>query len=188
MLSRPGSPAGSAWMKRLDERLQAMGREAPLGGEGPARWRYWWLWYVVLFTLILGTNLVSGPLTYPSGEFKKYESSLRVAGWPLVAVGERPQAIVAIGSFPVGLIAIGGLPLGVLAIGGVAAGGIAISGVSLGIFALGGLAIGWWATGGGAIGIYALGGLAVGGHAYAGNGVALGYYEASGRQKERLLG
>jgi hypothetical protein len=30
--------------------------------------------------------------------------------------------------------------------------------------------------------------LAIGRHAYAGNGVALGYDEAHGRQKERLLG
>ena len=31
-------------------------------------------------------------------------------------------------------------------------------------------------------------GLAAGGYAYGGNGVAYGYHEASGRQKERLFG
>jgi len=43
-------------------------------------------------------------------------------------------------------------------------------------------------VGGGAIGYRAFGGLAAGGYAYAGNGVAYGYHEASGRQKERLFG
>ena len=39
-----------------------------------------------------------------------------------------------------------------------------------------------------AIGYRAFGGLACGAYAYAGNGVAYGFYEASGRQRERLFG
>src|SRR6266852_4711593 len=39
-----------------------------------------------------------------------------------------------------------------------------------------------------AIGYRAFGGLAIGGYGYAGNGVAFGYHEAGGRQKEKLLG
>ncbi len=69
-----------------------------------------------------------------------------------------------------------------------ATGGLAIGGLSLGLIGFGGLAIGWRAVGGGAIGYRAFGGLALGGYAYAGNGVAYGYYEASGRQREKLFG
>ena len=49
------------------------------------------------------------------------------------------------------------------------------------------VAVGCLALGGGAFGYFSLGGLAVGGYAYAGGGVALGYHEASGGQRERLL-
>src|SRR6266851_1164368 len=42
--------------------------------------------------------------------------------------------------------------------------------------------------GGGAVGYRAFGGRAVCGYAYAGNGVAYGYHEACGRQKEKLIG
>ena len=61
-------------------------------------------------------------------------------------------------------------------------------GAVLGFIALAGLAVGWRAIGGGAVGYRAFGGLAVGGYAYAGNGVAYGYHEACGRQKEKLVG
>ena len=54
--------------------------------------------------------------------------------------------------------------------------------------ALGALALGWRAIGGLAIGEAALGSLAIGKYAYAGNGVAYGSLEASGRQKEHLIG
>ena len=39
-----------------------------------------------------------------------------------------------------------------------------------------------------AVGPAPVGIVAVGGYAYAGNGVAFGYHEASGRQKEKLFG
>ena len=87
-----------------------------------------------------------------------------------------------------GVIAIGGIAVGVVAIGGLAIGGIAVGGLSLAILALGGGAFGWWALGGAALGRYALGGFAFGDYAYAGSGVAYGYHEASGRQKEKLFG
>ncbi len=86
------------------------------------------------------------------------------------------------------VLAIGGIAIGVIAVGGLAAGGIAIGGVSLGLLAFAGLAIGWRAVGGCAVGFRAFGGLAFGGYAYAGNGVAFGYHEACGRQKEKLFG
>ena len=71
--------------------------------------------------------------------------------------------VFASGAAPVAIIAIGGRPRGVIAIGGIAYGAVAIGGV-------------------------AVGGLAIGGYAYAGNGVAFGYHEAGGRQKEKLFG
>ena len=58
----------------------------------------------------------------------------------------------------------------------------------MGWLALGGLALGYFSFGGGAAGYYCIGGLAVGGYAYAGGGVALGIYEAEGKQKEKLFG
>src|SRR6266566_3564468 len=45
-----------------------------------------------------------------------------------------------------------------------------------------------FASGATPVAIIAVGGLAVGGYAYAGNGVAYGYHEACGRQKEKLIG
>jgi hypothetical protein len=77
-------------------------------------------------------------------------------------------------------IEIAGLPL--LAYGPEARGIVAVGGVAIGLVAGGGVAIGGIALSG-----LALGGLALGGYAYAGGGVALGYHEASGAQRERLL-
>jgi hypothetical protein len=60
--------------------------------------------------------------------------------------------------------------------------------LSAGILALAGVALGWHAVGGLAIGNAALGALAIGRYAYAGDGVAFGYDEANGKQKESLFG
>src|SRR6266478_5135275 len=56
------------------------------------------------------------------------------------------------------------------------------------VFASGAAPVAIIAIGGRAIGYRAFGGLAVGGYAYAGNGIAFGYHEAGGRQKEKLFG
>jgi len=118
--------------------------------------------FLVLYLVFMISGLVIWPMlgrrAVPSYNVRSYESSSRIAGLPIFASGAAPVAIIAIG------------------------------GVSLGFIALGGLAIGWRALGGGAIGYRAFGGLAIGGYAYAGNGVAFGYHEAGGRQKEKLLG
>src|SRR5271157_4341096 len=87
-----------------------------------------------------------------------YQSSIHIAGLPLVSYSPAAHGIIAIGGRATGVIALGGLAFGFIAIGGLA------------------------------IGHSALGGCAVAKYAYAGNGVAYGTVEASGRQKERLIG
>lgn len=184
MLRRPGSPPGCAWMKRLNDRIPAPG---PVDPRAAARYRRWMVWFWIVWAIVMAsgwwtTRAVERAPAVP------YESPLRIAGLPLLAYGDEARGIVAVGGIATGVVAIGGVAVGAVAFGGVALGGLALGGVSAGLFALGGLAVGWWALGGGAIGYCAFGGLAIGGHAYAGGGVALGYHEASGHQKERLFG
>ncbi len=182
MLTRPGSNPGSGWMRNVSERLAS--------GPGDTRSlppRYW-IFYTAFMALVLVILPIVQRRAMPSYDMRSYESATRIAGFPLFASGPAPVAIIAVGVRPRGVIAIGGLALGVIAVGGLAVGGLTIGGISLGFFALAGLAMGWQAAGGGAIGYRAFGGVAVGGYAYAGNGVAYGYHEACGRQKEKLFG
>jgi hypothetical protein len=172
MLTRPGSPPGPGWMRTWSL--------AMAGGNEPrlVRYRRRWLvgfWVVWAAFMIFGV-VVGRPLAARSPE--SYRSAVEIAGIPLFAYGPEARGIVAVGGVAIGLVAVGGV-----AIGGIAFGGLALSGV----VAVGGLALGCLALGGGALGYFALGGLAVGGYAYAGGGVALGYHEASGAQRERLL-
>jgi hypothetical protein len=184
MLTRPGSTPGSGWMRDLSERLACGPADAADSRSLP---RGYWLPYIALVVMIVViAPMMSRRIASP--EVPVRESSARIIGLPLFASGLSPVAVVAVGARPRGLIAIGGVAIGVIAIGGIAVGALAFGGVSCGLAAVAGLAIAWWAVGGGAIGYRAFGGLAAGGYAYAGNGVAFGYHEASGRQKERLFG
>ena len=185
MVTRPDAGPGCSWMKGLQESLPKP--SVPPETPNP-RVRLFWGFYVFLMLV-----LVFLPLTRPWSSVnlngtREYQSQMRIAGMPVFAMGAHPNAVIAIGGRPTGLIAIGGVAVGVVAIGGLAFGGIALGGLSAAIFALGGGALGWWAMGGGAVGRYAFGGLALGDYAYAGNGVAYGYHEAWGRQKEKLFG
>ena len=182
MLTRSGSAPGSGWMRAVSERLASSPADT-----GPVPRRFWLLWIAYLAIVFLALQAVERR-AIPSYDMRSYKSSTRIAGVPLYAYGPAPVAIVAVGGHPRGVIAIGGIAFGVIAVGGVAGGGLAFGGVSLGFLALGGLAIGWRALGGGAIGYRAFGGLAIGGYACAGNGIAFGYHEAGGRQKEKLFG
>jgi hypothetical protein len=119
---------------------------------------------------------------------RSYNSQIRVAGLPLLSIGPTARGIIAYGGVATGIIAIGGVSVGVIAFGGLSVGVFAFGGLSAGILALAGVALGWRAVGGLAIGNAALGSLAVGRYAYAGTGVAVGYDEASGKQKESLFG
>lgn len=105
----------------------------------------------------------------------RYSSSLKVCGWPLLAVACGPNAslqesrgnargIIALGDVATGVIAIGGLARGVIAVGGVAAGLLTVAGVGFGGLVIAGVALGQTAFGGVAIGQYAKGGVAVGAH------------------------
>jgi hypothetical protein len=182
MLTRPGSAPVSGWMRSVSDRLAsgpADSRSLP---------RRYWVWYTIFMVVVLVILPAVQRRAMPSFQVRSYESSARIAGVPLFASGTAPVAIIAVGGRPRGVIACGGIALGVVAVGGLAAGGLAIGGFSFGLIALAGLAIGWRAVGGGAIGYRVFGGLAVGGYAYAGNGVAYGYHEACGRQREKLFG
>lgn len=185
MLRRPDAGPGCGWMRRWSERAAAGTAADP---QTARRFQRSMLVYWLAFGLFMVVMSFRHDVWAPGGPTTSYESSTRIAGLPLYAYGPHPRGIVAIGGTPVGVVAVGGLPVGVFAFGGLAAGAVVLGGLAAGVLALGGGALGWWAVGGGAVGRYALGGLAVGSHAYAGNGVALGFQEAHGRQKERLVG
>ena len=183
MLTRSNAGPGCSWMKRILSAVPEPGNKP----EAPNPF-FRWAWGFYAFFILLFVPMTRPWVSVNLNGTREYQSSIRIAGMPMIALGAHPNAVIAIGGRPTGVIAIGGIAVGVVAIGGLAFGGIALGGLSAAIFALGGGAVGWWAMGGGAAGRYALGGLALGDYAYAGNGVAYGYHEASGRQKEKLLG
>jgi len=182
MLTHPDAGPGCLWMKRILKVVP----EPSAKPEAPNPF-FRWIWGFYLFFLLFFVPMTRPWVSVNLNGIRECQSSMRIAGMPVIAMGVHPSGVIAIGGRPTGVMAIGGIAVGVVAIGGLAFGGIALGGLSLAIFALGGGALGWWAMGGGAVGRYALGGFAFGDYAYAGNGVAFGYHEASGRQKEKLL-
>jgi len=145
-----------------------------------------WAFFIIYMIVFIGlTHFVTAVVL--SKDYV-YESSTRIAGLPLISYSPAAHGIIAIGGRATGVIALGGLAAGFIAIGGVTAGVISFGGVSIGLFALAGVSLGWRAFGGLAVGHSALGGCAIAKYAYAGNGVAYGTVEASGRQKEHLIG
>lgn len=106
--------------------------------------------------------------TFPGVRGKRYESTTRMWGLPLIAIAQgpfghekmgKPVGIIAIGDKPTGIIAIGGMPLGVLAIGGLPRGIITLGGMGIGVISIGGVSIGALAMGGVTLGLYAVGGM-----------------------------
>jgi hypothetical protein len=145
-----------------------------------------WAFFIIYMIVFIGlTHFVTAVVL--SKDYV-YESSTRIAGLPLVSYSPAAHGIIAIGGRATGVIALGGLAAGFIAVGGVTAGVISIGGLSFGLFALAGVSLGWRAFGGLAVGHSAFGGCAIAKYAYAGNGVAYGTVEASGRQKEHLIG
>jgi hypothetical protein len=178
MLTRPGSKPGPAWMREFSEHsaeLKEKRRMIPFA-----------LFFVIYMVFILAVTHLATAVVF-SGE-RSYSSPAQIGGLPVFSYGAEAKGIVAIGARATGVIAVGGLAIGVVALGGLTVGGVAAGGGSLALLALGGFAMGWRAVGGLAVGDAALGGLAVGRYAYAGKGVAYGTAEASGRQKEQLIG
>ena len=179
MLSRPGSKPGPLWMRRISDSFSDPDRALKM-------MMPFWAFFIIYMLVCIGlTHFVTAVVL--SKDYV-HESSTRIAGLPLVSYSPAAHGIIAIGGRATGVIALGGLAFGFIAIGGLAVGVISVGAVSLGLFALAGVAIGWRAFGGLAIGHSALGGCAIGKYAYAGNGVAYGTVEASGRQKEHLIG
>jgi hypothetical protein len=178
MLTRPGSKPGPAWMREFSEHsvdAREDRRAIPFA-----------LFFILYMVFILVLTHLTTAVVF-SGD-RSYSSPTQIAGLPLLSYGRTAKGIIAIGGRATGVLAVGGLAIGLVAIGGLAVGGVALGGASLGILAFGALAIGWRAVGAVSIGEAALGGLAIGKYAYAGKGVAYGSLEASGRQKEHLVG
>lgn len=178
MLTRPGCNPGPAWMRNFSEHSADMGNQR--------RMLPFWLFFLLYMAVILVLTHLATAVVF-SGE-RSYSSSTQIAGLPLLSYGSTAKGIIAIGGKATGVVAVGGLAIGALALGGLAIGGVSIGGLSLAVMAFGGIALGWRAIGGLAVGEAALGGLAIGKYAYAGKGVAYGSLEASGRQKEHLIG
>jgi len=179
MLTRPGCNPGPAWMRNISD-----------SWSDPERIRkimmpFWAFFILYMLGILALTHFVTA---IALSKDHIYESATRVAGLPLFSSGPVAHGIIALGGRATGVVALGGLAVGFIAIGGLSIGVIAIGGFSVGALSLAGLAIGWRAFGGVAIGQAALGALAIGEYAYAGNGVAYGSMEASGRQKEHLIG
>jgi hypothetical protein len=179
MLIRPGSKSGPAWMRNISDSLSDPDRARRV------LMPFWAFFALYMFACVGLTHFITAVV------FSKdylYESHLHIAGLPLFSYGPVAHGIIAIGGRATGVIALGGIAIGVLAFGGIALGGVSVSAFSIGLFAFGGVALGWRALGGLAVGESALGAMAIARHAFAGNGVAYGSLEASGRQKEHLLG
>ena len=179
MLNRPGSNPGPAWMRNISDSMADPDRSHKI------MMPFWAFFLIYMLACIALTQFVTAVAL--SKDYV-YESSVHIAGLPLISYSPVARGIIALGGRATGFIALGGLAVGFIAIGGLAVGVFSVGGVSLGLFALAGIAVGWRAFGGLAVGQAALGGLAIGKYAYAGNGVAYGSVEASGRQKEHLIG
>ncbi len=180
MLTRPGSNPGPEWMRKLGD-----------GTQDPRQLRRKLLWIFVFIGTLQFVSIIIGDIAVYRAHgrhVQSYNSPIQIAGLPLLSIGRTAHGIIAYGGVATGFITVGGVSAGVIACGGLSVGVFAFGGLSLGIVALGGVALGWRAIGGLAIGNAAVGGLAIGRYAYAGEGVALGRDEASGKQKESLIG
>jgi hypothetical protein len=179
MLTGPGSKPGPQWMRDISESMA-----------DPERIRkimmpFWAVFILYMVACVGITHLVTAVAL--SKDYV-YESSMRIGGLPLVSYSSAARGIIALGVRATGIVAIGGVAIGIIAVGGGALGVVPLGGLSIGVVAMAGVALGWRAFGGLAVGRAALGALAVGNYAYAGTGVAYGSLEASGRQKEHLIG
>ena len=133
------------------------------------------LW-LVIWVLILGSNFFFSELA--SYFNQPYTSDEKILGIPLFTTEPLRFAVVSVSGISFGLVSLGGLAFGLFSVGGVGLGWLALAGLAAGYFSAGGMSAGY----------YSIGGLAIGGYAYAGGGVALGWYEAEGKQKEKLFG
>lgn len=179
MLTRPGSQPGREWMRKLST-----------SPEGPRRLRKAILRILVLFGVLQVASIVVADVAVYRAHARHvgtYNSPVEITGMPLLSVGRTAHGVIAYGGVATGILAIGGVSAGVIAFGPISVGVFSFLALSLGIFALTALAIGWRAVGALAFGHAAPGALSVGRYAY-GPGIAFGYHEAGGKQKESLFG
>jgi hypothetical protein len=177
MLTRPGSEPGPEWMRRL--------------GGNPRQLRKAILSIIVFVGVIQLAAIVVGDIAVYRADgrhVRSYNSPIQIVGMPLLSMGGRAHGIIAYGGLATGIIAVGGVSAGVISFGGISVGFLSLGGLSVGWLTLGAGAVGGRAIGAVAVGQAALGSLAIGRWAYAGPGVALGRDEASGKQKESLIG
>lgn len=179
MLTRPGSEPGPEWMRRLGSSPEGFRqiRKAILG-------------IVIFFGVIQVASIVVADIAVYRAHgrhLRSYESPTQIAGMPLISMGRTAHGVIACGGLATGIVAIGGVTAGVIAFGAISVGVFSFGALSVGILVLAAVAIGWRAVGALALGHATLGVLAIGRYAY-GPGIALGYHEASGKQKESLFG
>ena len=179
MLIRPGAQPGPVWMRNICDSLSDPDRSSKF-------MMPFWAFFLIYMVVFIGLAHFVTAVTLSKEH--AYESSARFGGMPVVSYSPVAHGIIAFGARATAIIAIGGVAVGVIAIAGLAVGIVSVGGLSVAVLALAGAAIGWRAVGGLAAGQAALGGLAIGKYAYAGNGAAYGAVEASGRQKEHLIG
>ena len=178
MLTRPRSEPGPAWMRRLSSSPEGFRqiREAILGIR-------------VLFGVMQVASIVVADIAVYRAHgrhVRSYNSPIQIAGMPLLSVGRTAHGVIAYGGVATGIVAIGGATAGVIALGPISVGIFSFGALPLGIFVLAALAVGWRAVGALALGHAALD-VSIGRYAY-GPGIAVGYREASGKQKESLFG
>jgi hypothetical protein len=179
MLTRPGSRRGPEWMSKLGSSPDGFRqiRKAILG-------------ISVLFGVLqVAAIVVADSAVYRAHgrHLRSYNSPVQIAGMPLLSVGRTAHGVIAYGGVAAGIVAIGGVSAGVIAFGAISVGIFSFGALSLGVFVLAALAVGWRAVGALALGHATVGALAIGRYAY-GPGIAFGYHEASGKQKESLFG
>ena len=179
MVTRPGSRPGPEWMRKLGSSPDGFRqiRKALFG-------------VLVFFGVIQAVSIVVADIAVYRAHgrhVRSYHSAIQTAGMPLLSVGRTAHGVIAYGGVATGIVAVGGVSAGVIAFGAISVGVFSFGALSLGIFALAALAVGWRAVGALALGHAALGALSIGRYAY-GPGIAVGYHEASGKQKESLCG
>jgi len=178
MLTRPGSEPGPEWMRQLGSQ------------EGFRQIRKAILGICVLVAVIQVAAIVVADIAvyHAHGRpLRSYNSPMQIGGLPLLSVGRTAHGVIACGGVATGIVAVGGVAAGVIAFGPVSVGVFCFGAMSLGIVVLAALAVGWRAVGALAVGHAVVGVLSIGRYAY-GPGIALGYHEASGKQKESLFG
>jgi hypothetical protein len=178
VLSRPGSEPGPEWMRGLAAAPKASPDSERVFGHPGA------FWVIQVAAIVVADVAVYRAHGWHA---RSYESPIQIAGMPLLSMGRTAHGVITCGGVATGIVAISGVTAGVIAFGAASVGVFSFGALSVGILVLAAVAIGWRAVGAVAVGHATLGAVAIGRYAY-GPGMALGYHQASGKQKESLFG